>query len=138
MKNICKKTLVIGIILLFVGVSISSAISIDTRPSKKDNEPFLTTNKHNRQYWKTIIFLPFFGIIDDLTEDNGYYTFYGRIIIGLGFVWSSLNGFSLYPEFGINSGCEIPIADFHGTINENYIIGFLFNISYYEFPIIKF
>ena len=40
MKNICKKTLVISIILLFVGVSVSSGISIDNKPniSKVENE----------------------------------------------------------------------------------------------------
>ena len=32
MNTICKKTLVIGIILLFAGVSASSAISVDTKP----------------------------------------------------------------------------------------------------------
>ena len=33
MKDISKKTLVIGIILLLVGVSVSSAISVDNKPS---------------------------------------------------------------------------------------------------------
>jgi hypothetical protein len=32
MNPICKKTLVIGIILLFIGVSVSSAISVDNKP----------------------------------------------------------------------------------------------------------
>ena len=38
MNTICKKTLVIGIILLFVGVSVSSAISIDSKPSVSNVE----------------------------------------------------------------------------------------------------
>ena len=40
MNTICKKIHVIGIILLFVGVSVSSAISIDNKPkiSQDENE----------------------------------------------------------------------------------------------------
>ena len=38
MNTICKKTLVIGIILLFVGVSVSSAISVDNKPVLSQDE----------------------------------------------------------------------------------------------------
>ena len=40
MKNICKKTLAVSIILLFIGISIPSAISIDSKPiiSKDESE----------------------------------------------------------------------------------------------------
>ncbi len=38
MKNICKKTITFSIILLLIGVSVSSAISIDTKSTITNNE----------------------------------------------------------------------------------------------------
>ncbi len=38
MKNICKKTITFSIILLLIGVSVSSAISIDTKSTISNNE----------------------------------------------------------------------------------------------------
>jgi hypothetical protein len=38
MNTICKKTLVIGIILLLAGVSVSSAISVDNKPVLSQDE----------------------------------------------------------------------------------------------------
>ena len=47
MKNICKKSFVIGIILLFIGVSVSSAISVDNKPviSQDESEEDCGCNK---------------------------------------------------------------------------------------------
>ena len=39
MNNICKKTVVISIILLFVGVSVSSAIRVENKTPITDNQP---------------------------------------------------------------------------------------------------
>ena len=38
MKNICKKSIVISIILLLVGVSVSSALSVDTKSTISNNK----------------------------------------------------------------------------------------------------
>jgi hypothetical protein len=132
-KNLIRKTLVLSIVVFFIGVGIHPAYAIDIKSTISDNKSLLTTNRNNWDY-SILTFLTFFGKIENLSEDNDYYYFHAKILMGFGFSYSSLDGFTLLPEFGINREAEILKADFYGTINENYIRGIIFNVTYIDIP----
>jgi hypothetical protein len=92
MKNICKKTVVIGIILLFIGVSVSSAISVDNKPRISPDESESINNISETDIQLTefrIVWLVIY--IDDVTKEWNEtlqeYVYYGTTAGGFIIFW---------------------------------------------------
>ena len=128
MKNkVYRKGLIIGVIFLFIGVSIIPiASSMDVVKEKNDLDivNFKKLNISNTPFGRYVHKIYFFGRIHNLTIQDNHYEFESNNIRKLHYWRSGIRswGFS-YDHFVGNYHCHIGGFNFRGILRPNFICG---------------